>query len=239
MTAPAPIAVVLAQYPDDERDRRQAAIRAAAPHGQPVEFVEIEGSVFKKGLTHDDRASVAPGMARAARAAQDRGCSAVVPYGTLDLGIEEARRVVDIPVMGPGRTISHIAATVAQRIAVLCYDEPHVVMFSTLVQDWGVADHIVSIRSVGVPITEMAADPERLRERFLATARDALERDEAELILPLGMTMVPVLMSADSLATELGAPVLDPLAMTLFVASGLAAGRFTNSRIAYPSVDLT
>jgi allantoin racemase len=76
---PRPIAVVLAQYPPDERERREDAVRAAAPYGQPVEFLEIEGSVYKKGLTQYHRAMIAPLVARAAVKAQQAGFSAVVP----------------------------------------------------------------------------------------------------------------------------------------------------------------
>lgn len=233
-----PIAVVLAQYPDDERTRREDAVRAAAPAGVEIRFFEVEGSVYRKGLTEYHRSLVAPLVAQAAARAEAEGCGAVVPYGTLDLGIEEARHVVDIPVLGPGRTGTHVAATLATRVAVLCYDQPHVVMFRKLLPSWGITGLVTSIRPVHVPITEMAARVDHLRERFVAESRDAIETEGAELILPLGMTMVPVLMSAESLAADIGQPVVDPLAMTLHVAAGLAAGHVTNSRIAYPRVEL-
>jgi allantoin racemase len=234
---PKPIAVVLAQYPPDERRRRVDAVLAAAPYGQPIEFVEIEGSVYKKGLTQYHRAVIAPLVARAALSAQQAGFGAVVPYGTLDLGIDESRHVVDIPVMGPGRTSTHIALTLASRVSVLCYDEPHVVMFRKLIPSWAVTEGITSIRSVDVPITEMASRVDDLRKKFVGQAQRAIEEEGAEVFLPLGMTMVPVLMSAESLSEEIGVPVVDPLASTLAVASFLAARAYTNSRIAYPHVE--
>ena len=235
---PKPIAVVLAQYPPDERRRREDAVRAAAPYGQPVEFLEIEGSVYKKGLTQYHRAIIAPLVARAAMKAQDSGFSAVMPYGTLDLGIDEARHVVDIPVMGPGRTSTHVAFTLGARVSVLCYDQPHVVMFRKLLPSWGITDGITSIRPVDVPITEMASRVEELRKRFVEQSQQAIEDEGAEVILPLGMTMVPVLMSAASLSEEVGVPVVDPIASTLAVTAFLGAGGYTNSRVAYPHVEL-
>ena len=233
---PKPIAVVLARYPAEERQRRVDAVRAAAPYGQRVEFVEIEGSVYKKGLTQYHRAVIAPLVASAALHAQEAGFSAVVPYGTLDLGIDEARHVVDIPVMGPGRTSTHIAFTLASRVSVICYDQPHVVMFRKLIPSWGITDGITSIRAVDVPITEMASRPDDLRKKFVEQSQRAIDEEGAELILPLGMTMVPVLMSAASLSEEIGVPVLDPIASTLAVASFLGAGGYPTSRIAYPHV---
>lgn len=234
---PAPIAVILAQYPPDERARREDAVRDAAPYGQPVEFLEIEGSVYKKGLTQYHRSVIAPLVADAALRAQQAGHSAVMPYGTLDLGIEEARHVVDIPVMGPGRTSTHVAFTLGARVSVLCYDQPHIVMFRKLLPSWGITDGITSIRAVDLPITEMASRVDDLRKRFVEQSQQAIEDEGAEIILPLGMTMVPVLMSAASLSEEIGAPVVDPISSTLAVAAFLGAGGYTNSRVAYPHVE--
>ncbi|HVR33028.1 MAG TPA: aspartate/glutamate racemase family protein [Acidimicrobiia bacterium] len=232
------IAVLLAQYPQHELDIRTDAVLRAAPLSVDVVIRQISGSVYRKGLTNLHRAMVAPLVARAAADAEREGCKAIVPYGTLDLGVEEARHVVDIPIMGPGRVGSHAAAMVSDRFAIVCYDVPHVVMFRRLTREWGIDGHVTSIREVGVAVTEMAADPGRLRERFLAVAREAVETEGAELILPLGMTMVPVHLDAGDLTAELGIPVLDPLALSLRMAEGLAATRFVNSRVAYPSAEL-
>jgi allantoin racemase len=236
--SPIRIAVLLAQYPPKELDLRTAAVARSAGDAAEINFRRIEGSVYKKGLTNLDRALVAPTVARAASEAESAGCHAVVPYGTLDLGVEEARHVVDIPVMGPGRTGSHVAATVADRFAILCYDQAHVVMFRKLTRGWGVDSNVTSIREVGIPITSMAENVGRLRKAFVAEAKAAAKEDGAELILPLGMTMVPVLLDSEELSADIGLPVLDPLAVTLRVAAGLAATGFTNSRAAYPLTEV-
>lgn len=232
------VVVLLAQYPDHELELRKTAVRRAAPASIDIEFRQIEGNVYRKGLTNLHRALVAPLVARAAIDAERDGCQAVVPYGTLDLGVEEARHVVDIPVLGPGRTGCHAAATVSRRFAVLCYDQPHVAMFRRLTTDWDVDRQVTSIREVGVAVTDMAADPSRLRQQFMLTARAAVQSDAAEVILPLGMTMVPVHLDAGELTADLGVPVLDPLALTLRLAEGLASSGYVNSRVAYPSADL-
>jgi allantoin racemase len=232
------VVVLLAQYPEHELELRRSAVRAAAPPSVEVEFRQIEGSVYRKGLTNLHRALVAPLVTRAAIEAEGDGFHAVVPYGTLDLGVEEARHAVDIPVLGPGRTGAHSAAIVSHRFTVLCYDQPHVVMFRRLLREWDVAAHVSSIREVGVAVTEMAADTGHLRRRFLDTAREAIAADGAELILPLGMTMVPVHLAAGDLTGELGIPVLEPLALTLHLAGALASTGYVNSRVAYPPAEL-
>ena len=232
------IAVLLAQYPPDELEIRQRAVLRATPAGVEVAFRQLDGSVYRKGLTNLHRALVAPLIGQLAVQAQKDGFDAIVPYGTLDLGVEETRHLVDIPIVGPGRTGAHVAAMLAERFTVLCYDEPHAAMFRRLLPAWGMDRYVTSIRSVDVFITEMAGDRDKLRQRFVDAATRAIEAEKAELILPLGMTMVPVLLSAAELTRELGVPVLDPLALTLRTAEGLAASGYVNSRIAYPAAEL-
>ena len=235
---PTRIEVLLGQYPTDELERRQEAMRRAAPPLVELGFSYLDGSVYRPGLTNLHRALVAPVVARAALAAQRAGCHAVVPYGTLDLGVEEARHVVDIPVVGPGRTTANIATMLAERFVVICYDRPHVVMQQTLLHTWRVDDYVTSIRHVDIEIVSMADEPQRLRERFVAIAKEAVERENAQLVVPMGMTMVPVMMSAAELSDDVGVPVLDPLALSLHTAAALARIGITNSRAAYPAVDI-
>ncbi len=234
----APIAIVLAQYPDDERARREEAMRNAAPFGQDVMFVEIQTTVYVKGLTDYHRMLAAPLVAQAAVEAEKAGASAVIPYGTLDLGIEEARHVVDIPVLGPGRSGTHMAANLGRRISIICYDQPHVVMFRRLLPSWGFTDEITSIRPVDITVTDMSKDVDALRRAFVEQSRRAIEEEGAEVILPLGMTMVPVLIPASELSEEIGVPVVDPIAAAISMASCLSATGAMNSRVAYPRVEI-
>ncbi len=234
----APIAIVLAQYPDEERARREEAMRNAAPYGQDVMFVEIQTSVYVKGLTDYHRMLAAPLVARAAVEAEQAGAAAVIPYGTLDLGIEEARHVVDIPVLGPGRSGTHMAANLGRRISIICYDQPHVVMFRRLLPSWGFTDEITSIRPVDITVTDMSKDVAALRRAFVEQSKRAIEEEGAEVILPLGMTMVPVLIPASELTEEIGVPVVDPIAAAISMASCLSATGAKNSRVAYPRVTI-
>lgn len=235
---PVRILGVLGQYPPDELERRRTAMLDAAPPSVEMGFSYMEGNVFRKGLTNLHRAQVGPVVAREVRDAQQQGYDAAVPYGTLDLGVEESRHVADIPVIGPGRTAASVASTLADRFAVVVYDTPHVIMQVRLLRTWGVEALVTSIRPVDILITEMVANVERLRETFVRVAREAVEREGAQLIVPMGMTMVPVLLSASSLARDIGVPVLDPLSLSLGLAETLARNGVTNSRVTYPAASL-
>ena len=229
---------LLAEYPAPEFERRAAAIRAAASPGVEVEVDVVPGNVFRAGMTDLHRSLIAPIITRAALDAEARGIDAVVPYGTLDLGVEEARHAVGIPVVGPGRATVHLAATLVERFAIVCYDVAHVVMFTKLIRAWRVADDVTGIHPVDVVVTDMAAGRDHLRDRFVEVARRAVAEEGAQLIAPLGMTMVPVTLAAADLAEAVGVPVLDPLATAMRTAELLVASGVRNSRVAYPFATL-
>lgn len=229
---------LLAEYPAPEFERRAAAIRTAATPGVEVVVEVVPGNVFRGGMTDLHRALIAPVMTRAAIDAEARGFDAVVPYGTLDLGVEEARHAVSIPVVGPGRATVHLAETLCDRFAIVCYDVAHVVMFTKLVRTWRVVADVTGIHPVGVEVTAMADSRDHLRARFIEVARRAVADEGAQVIAPLGMTMVPVTFPGAELAAEIGVPVLDPLATAMRLAETLAATGVTNSRAAYPYATL-
>lgn len=229
---------ILAEYPEAEHRRRSDAIRAAASPGVDVEIGVVSGSVFRAGMTDLHRALIAPVMTRAALDAEAQGFDAVVPYGTLDLGVEEARHAVSIPVVGPGRATVHAAATLCERFAIVCYDVAHVVMFTKLIRFWRVESWVTGIHPVDVLVTDMEASRARLRQRFVEVSRAAVEREGAQVIVPLGMTMVPVTFAAADLAANIGVPVVDPLATAMRLAETLAATGVANSRAAYPPAGL-
>jgi allantoin racemase len=228
---------LLAEYPAPEFERREGAIRAAASPGVEVVVEVVPGNVFRGGMTDLHRALIAPVMTRAAIDAEARGFDAVVPYGTLDLGVEEARHAVSIPVVGPGRATVHLAETLCDRFAIVCYDVAHVAMFTKLVRMWRVVADVTGIHPVDVEVTAMAGARDHLRSRFIEVARRAVD-EGAQVIAPLGMTMVPVTFPAAELAREVGVPVLDPLATAMRLAETLAATGVTNSRAAYPYASL-
>jgi allantoin racemase len=232
------IMVLMNRYTPGQLDSRQSAVIAAAPEGVQLAFAEVPESRGGGATTNFHRAAVAIAFANKARQAEADGFDAVLPWGTLDLGVEEARHVVGIPVLGPGRTAANVAASLVDRYGVIVYGGDQVVMFRKLLDSWGASHRLSGIRHVDMRPMEMAEQADELHRRFLEAARQLVEEDGAELILPLGYSMVPVAMSAASLSDELAVPVLDPLAVVLAVAASLAASGTRNSRIAYPEASL-
>jgi allantoin racemase len=231
------IMVLMNRYTAGQLDERQAAVLASVSPGVEVGFDEVSESAGGGATTNYHRAAVAPAFARKALAAERAGYDAVLPWGTLDLGVEESRHVVRIPVIGPGRTAVNVAAALVDRYGVMVYGADQAVLFGKLLATWRVESRVVGIRHVGMRPMEMSGQREQLHERFVTEGRRLVD-DGAELVLPLGFSMVPVSMAADALAEPIGVPVLDPLAIVMRVAEALAVSGYTNSRRAYPEATI-
>ena len=193
---------LLGEYPAPEFERRAAAIRAAASPGIDVDVGVVPGNVFRSGMTDLHRALIAPVITRAALDAEARGIDAVVPYGTLDLGVEEARHAVAIPVVGPGRATVHLAGMLvrAVRDRVLRHGARRDVHEADPRLARGRRRH--RHPSVDVVVTDMAAAATTCGTASSRWPERAVAEDGAQLIAPLGMTMVPVTFAAADLAAR-------------------------------------
>jgi allantoin racemase len=243
MTSPGPdetvrILSILGEYPDHERELRERIIREAAPPGVEMVFKTYQESVFRAQMNDYHRTIIAPMYVEKALEGEREGVHAVVGFGTLDLGIEEMRHRLEIPVIGTGRAGVQVARILARRFAIICYDYPHVIMYRKLLREWDGADaDITSIRAIDVPLTSQVADTDQMRKRFIELARRAIDDEGAQLILPLGTMIVPGHFSAGELADEIGTTVLDVMAIGLSLGAMLARKGYRPSREGYPSDD--
>ena len=229
---------ILGQYPDDERELRERIIRESAPPGTEVVFKTYGESVFRAQMNDYHRTIIAPMYVEKALEGEREGVHAVVGFGTLDLGVEEMRHRLSIPVIGTGRAGIQTARILARRFALICYDYPHVIMYRKLLREWDGADaDITSIRALDVPLTRQVSATDEMRKKFVALARKAIDEEGAQLILPLGTMIVPGHFSAEELADEIGTTVLDVMAIGMSLGAMLARKGFRPSREAYPSDD--
>lgn len=175
-------------------------------------------------------ALAAPAVVEAAQKAQDDGVDAVVPFGSLDLGVDAAARQIDIPVVGVGRTGYHLAASLGARIGVLVYEASTIGHAWRSARTYGVESFVTSVRAVGIPTREMSNRREVLKDELVRLARLQIKEEAAEVIFPQGISLVPVHFSAGEIAAEVGAPVIDALTSGIRVAELLVATGYRERR---------
>jgi allantoin racemase len=174
-----------------------------------------------------------PGSGNCSKAEAD-GYDALLPFGTLDAGVELARNLVRIPIVGAGQSVLHLGAQLSSRLGVIAYEDKSIPFMRKQMHAWRVADSVVAIRGIGIPLPESTKSRGAMRERFIKVARDLIDNNDAEIIVPMGVTMVPVQYSPKEFEEELGVPVMDALKTSIQTAEMMVRMGLTHSSKTYP-----
>ncbi|MDH3443147.1 MAG: aspartate/glutamate racemase family protein [Deltaproteobacteria bacterium] len=228
------IMVVMGEYPPEERERRRAAVLKCASTGTEIGFSVIKATFFVRANAQINALLAGPLVAEAAQKAEAHGFDAVVPFGTLDAGVELARNLVRIPVIGAGQSVMHLGAQLSNRLGAVAYETTSIPFMRKQMHAWRVLDSVVGIRAIEVPLLDSTANRAAMGERFLNVSRELIEKDEAEIIVPMGVTMVPVQYSPAEFSKELGVPVLDALATSIQTAEVMVRTGTIHSTKTYP-----
>jgi len=230
------IMVVMGEYPPEEGERRRRAVLQCASPGTEIGFAAIKATFFRRSNSQVNSLAAGPLVAEVAQEAEGGGYDAVVPFGTLDAGVELARNLVRIPVVGAGQSVMHLGAQLSSRLGVIAYEEKSIPFMRKQMHAWRVADAVVGMRSVQIPLMESTGKRAVLRERFTQAARELIEDHDAEIIVPMGVTMVPVQYPPAEFENELGVPVMDALKTSIQTAEMMVRMGLTHSTRTYPRV---
>ena len=124
------VAFVIGGYPPEEHKRRADVALSYSTAEIQVGIVDVAASPYFYGMTPTEIQLVAPAFIDAFKRAEKEGYDAVVPLGTLDLGVDGGKSAVDIPVVGPTEACLHVASLIGDRFGVMVY-HPSLVSFFT------------------------------------------------------------------------------------------------------------
>lgn len=230
------IMVVMGEYPPEEGERRRQAVLRCASPGTEIGFGVIKATFFRRSNSQVNSLSAGPLVADIAVKAEADGYDAVVPFGTLDAGVELSRNLVRIPIVGAGQSVMHLAVQLSNRLGVIAYEEKSIPFMRKQMHAWRVADSVVAMRSVQVPLMESTKNRDAIRERFIRCAREMIDDHDVEIIVPMGVTMVPVQYAPEDFEKELGVPVMDALKTSIQTAEMMVRMGLTHSTRTYPRI---
>ena len=183
-----------------------------------------------------DEAVAVPDIVAQVRQAEREGIDAVIINCMGDPGLDAAREVVSIPVIGPCEASMHVAAMLGHKFSVLGMLERVIPQFEHQAQKYGVRDKLASVRSIDLPVLDL----EKGREQFVARAVDkaveAIEEDGAHVIV-LGCTGLAGLdRQIENALRDRGydVPVIDPASTALKIAETLVDLKLAHSKRTYP-----
>src|ERR1044072_2583140 len=164
------IMVVMGEYPAEEAERLRRAVLAWAAAGTEIGFGVITATFFKRSNSQVNSLSAGPLVAEIAVKAEANGYDAVVPFGTLDAGVELARNLVKIPIIGAGQSVMHLGAQLSNRLGVIAYEDKSIPFMRKQMHVWRVTDYVVGVRSVEIPLPESTRNRDAMRARFIHVA---------------------------------------------------------------------
>jgi allantoin racemase len=230
------IMVVMGEYPPEEGERRRRAVLKCASPGTEIGFGVIKATFFRRSNSQVNSLSAGPLVAEIAVKAEADGYDAIVPFGTLDAGVELSRNLVRIPIVGAGQSVMHLAVQLSNRVGVIAYEEKSIPFMRKQMHAWRVADSVVAMRSVQVPLMESTKNRDAIRQRFIRCAREMIDGHDVEIIVPMGVTMVPVQYAPEEFEKELGVPVMDALKTSIQTAEMMVRMGLTHSTRTYPRI---
>jgi allantoin racemase len=184
----------------------------------------------------DEALAVPPVLAEVTAAAR-AGADAIVINCLGDPGLQAARELVSVPVLGPGQTSMHLASMLGHRFSILTVLDQLVAVDEDKAASYGIATRLASVRSVGIPVLDLEGNPEKLLAALTEQGLRAI-RDDGAHVLILGCTgMIGTaarLQAALAAEGEPGIPVIDPVPATLSVAAALAGCGLSHSKRTYP-----
>src|SRR2546423_1768850 len=143
------VGFVIGGYPPEEHKRRADVALSYSTAEVEVGIVDVEASPYFYGMTPAEIQLVAPAFIESFRRAEREGYDAIVPLGTLDLGVDGGKSAVDIPVIGPTEACLHIASLIGDQFGVMVY-HPKLVAFSrAIVRRYRMLDRIAGVGGDG------------------------------------------------------------------------------------------
>ncbi|CAE6687364.1 hypothetical protein R69619_00052 [Paraburkholderia nemoris] len=155
-------------------------------------------------------------------------------------GVEAAREVIDIPIIGGFPATAFTALALSQRFSIVTILQSTLAMQRGHPQTYGIQDSFASIRAINCPVAQLD-DVDAVVIRTFEAALKAIKKDGAQSIL-LGCTgFVDVASRVSQLLTkELGAyvPVIDPNQAGFSFLVSLVRMQVRPSRLTYSKVSL-
>lgn len=183
-----------------------------------------------------DEAVAVPEVVRKAMEAEKDGVDAVIIDCMADPGLEAAREMVSIPVVGPAETAMHVAAMLGHRFSIIIVLDSAASMFEDHVSRIGVAERLASVRAVNIPVLELG-DTERVIKALTEQSAMAVTDDGAHVIV-FGCTgMIGLAGEVKGGLEDLGipdVPVIDPAFLAVKVAEAFVDMGLSHSKRTYP-----
>jgi allantoin racemase len=202
-----------------------------------LEQVSIEQGPASLEARFEDALAV-PEVLRCSLDAAREGVDALVIDCLGDPGLQDARELLGIPVIGPGEASFRFMPSLAHNFSIVTVLARLAPFLQEEARKYGVDRQLCSVRGIETTVLELHAHNNGILDAMAEEAVKAVECDRAAAIL-LGCTgmkgLGPGLRSRLSSAGHPDIPVVDPMPVAIKMAEMMVTLRLLHSRMTYPS----
>lgn len=202
-------------------------------------LVKLEAVFLEKGTASIedfyDEALNMPYILERVKKAEEEGYDAVVIDCFGDPGLEAARELVSIPVLGANQSSCHLAAQLAPKFSVINILPETEHLVRSLIVKYGLLQHLASIITVNIPVLELEKEPEKTIVTIAQAAEKASRKDGASAVV-LGCTGMSSLVEgvkSQLKAKGINIPVIEPLRGAIYNAIAWVLMGVSQSKEAY------
>ena len=179
-------------------------------------------------------------MVQRVQEAENEGMDAVVLDCMGDPGLEAARRLVSIPVVGPAEASYHLAMCMGANFSVVAMVED-VSLMKEVASRNDLADKLVSVRVMDITLEELAHGSLPALEPFVDAAYKAVTEDGAHVVISGCNATVGLSSQVAARLAELDqpVPVLEPSWVALSLAENLVQMGVSHSQRAYIPAEIS
>lgn len=201
----------------------EAARRAAAHGTEIVAATSAMGPASIEG--YYDEAFAVPGLLAEIFRAEAAGADGAVIACFDDTGLDAARAMANIPVVGICEAALRLGSLVAHRLSVVTTLPRSIAPLEMLVQRYGMAGRAF-VHASGVPV--LGLEEESARDRLISAIGRAIERDGSDAVV-LGCAGMADL--TEELSQKFERPVIDGVAAAVKLIEALVGLKLTTSKV--------
>jgi allantoin racemase len=194
------------------------------------EGTKIDQTAFEKGpesiKSPSDLAKVLPFIIKEAARAEAEGYGAVVISSFVDPGLESAREVCQIPIMGLGESSILLSCLIGMKASIIIREDWMKPLLEKKIRKMGLEGRISQIIQIGEKNGTGWPNPDELIEEL----KSAIEGG-ADVIILGGNDAFDIVRSIRS---RVGTTILDPMSAALKMAEVLHSMGLSHSKLSYP-----
>jgi allantoin racemase len=191
------------------------ARRFASPS---TEIVAVTAEFGTQYVENRVEAAIASHAVLNALAKHAGDCNAAIISAFGDPGLAAAREFADIPVVGIEESAILAAWMLGRRYSIICLTPRLRTWYIECAHEHGLAGRLASVRALNAPIADITRAKEQYRDTLIAECMQAIEQDEAEVIIFGGG---PIAGLARETADAIPVPTLDGVSCAVRMAEAL------------------